>query len=246
MNQQKAQWWAVVFDEKENSLISELDYFQTQLLDYSGFAFVATIQHDQDTKTDGTPKRNHIHAVLQTESITKHTLLGILADEFHYDKAQISIVPTNSPLLSVQYLTHKNDPNKHQYDFGAIKTTNNELLSQLYNAIYEKPEDKEAKMLQALRDSETIYAFAEQFGIDNANKYRALFKDLKSETEDKRIADMKANLDRYYNICGDMLEVIETIATRLKHCLTPTQNKALQLDEEWRKLEELAELYRYG
>lgn len=93
----------------------------------------AYICHDKDVKEDGTPKKKHYHLILwfdREKSI--HALskeLGIAQNRIDW-KADI--------YGTLQYLIHKNHPDKYQYDFNSVVTN----FDDLYHYIYPQKREK--------------------------------------------------------------------------------------------------------
>lgn len=76
--------------------------------------------HDKDINPDNTPKKAHYHVILTYSGPTSYNVVKALTDGFNQ--------PIPQPLEQVRgyyrYLTHKDNPEKAQYDDREIKTIN--------------------------------------------------------------------------------------------------------------------------
>lgn len=96
--------------------------------------FYARIKHDCDLDNLGHHKTNHYHYVITCATRKRvSTMLYFIADSLGYSTTDelntISVVKCDSVPLSIQYLIHKNNKDKFQYDIANIVTnyTPNEL-----------------------------------------------------------------------------------------------------------------------
>lgn len=82
----------------------------------------AFIIHDLDVNDDGEPKRVHIHAYVECKQCKRiMTQLNSLAGALGFDTLAISAQSaSNNPAGFFQYLIHKNNPEKHQYQASDI------------------------------------------------------------------------------------------------------------------------------
>ena len=144
---QKYNNFACVFnaDKKSTNPAEEVELLQNTLTEL--FSFVATIIHDKDLTDNGEPKTIHMHAYIETsEKHTKKQFLDMLTELLKIDRERISIEGTKSDVLMLQYLTHKNQPSKAQYEVDRIITNNKELLAERMNSKYKTKEDKENEL----------------------------------------------------------------------------------------------------
>lgn len=168
-------------DKKSTNPAKELALLQNTLLT-DIFSFVATIIHDKDITDNGEPKTIHMHAYIETnEKHTKKQFIDILSELLQIDKQKISVDGTKSNVLMLQYLTHKNQPNKAQYEVNRIITNNKELLNERMNTKYKTKEQKNNDLLADMTNSNTILELADKQGIETANKYRNTFNQIKQE-----------------------------------------------------------------
>ena len=167
-------------DKKSTNPAEELELLQNTLTEIQ--SFVATIIHDKDLTDNGEPKTIHMHAYIETnEKHTKKQFIDILSELLQIDKQKISVDGTKSNVLMLQYLTHKNQPNKAQYEVDRIITNNKELLNERMNTRYKTKEQKNNDLLADITNCKTILELADKQGIETANKYRNTFNQIKQE-----------------------------------------------------------------
>lgn len=168
-------------DKKSTNPAKELALLQNTLLT-DIFSFVATIIHDKDLTDNGEPKTIHMHAYIETnEKHTKKQFLDMISELLKIDREKISVEGTKSNVLMLQYLTHKNQPNKAQYEVEQILTNNKKLLIERMNTQYKTKEQKNNDLLADMKDCKTILELADKQGIETANKYRNTFNQIKQE-----------------------------------------------------------------
>lgn len=121
------------------------EILQTNIALIDSYAYM---YHDKDIKEDGTPKEPHTHLVisfLQPRSIQNvRSMFSVTIDNEHYNCLDAF---TNNKILSLQYLTHKNDKDKYQYnaeevvfynmDYLDIHSQDAEIGDSLQNALYD-------------------------------------------------------------------------------------------------------------
>ena len=168
-------------DKKSTNPAEELALLQNTLLT-DIFSFVATIIHDKDLTDNGEPKTIHTHAYIETnEKHTKKQFLDMLTELLKIDRERISIEGTKSNVLMLQYLTHKNQPSKAQYEVDRIITNNKELLIERMNTQYKTKEEKENELKTDIKNYKTLLELMEKYGVDTANKVKGLFNQIKEE-----------------------------------------------------------------
>ena len=211
----KSRLWVVVINDKKEATqeqsVATFQKFQIKLLNYNIFRFIATIIHDKDQE-NGEPKRTHLHIFIElNDQLTKRALLDQLTDLLEIDREQASIEATNNEFLGVQYLIHKNDQNKHQYDKEDIKTNNTELLDKRLGEQYQSQEDIITK---AVIEELDITSLINKIGIEKANKYRPLFNQIKQEQKN----DLQSLIETNKELKEDrefLLEFLQKIANLL-------------------------------
>ena len=194
-------------DKKSTNPAKELALLQNTLLT-DIFSFVASIIHDKDITDNGEPKTIHMHAYIETnEKHTKKQFIDILSELLQIDKQKISVDGTKSNVLMLQYLTHKNQPNKAQYEVDRIITNNKELLNERMNTKYKTKEQKNNDLLTDIKKCETLLELAEIHGIDTANKYRNTFNQIKEE-EKQDYHSLLKQLELYKIILGKIYKLL--------------------------------------
>ena len=81
----------------------------------------------------------------------------------------------------LQYLTHKNQPNKAQYEVDRIITNKKELLNERMNTQYKTQEQQQHDLLNDIKTCTSVSELAEKQGIETANKFRNIFNQIKQE-----------------------------------------------------------------
>lgn len=226
MNKTSDKWFLTINAQKENaSKVAELETLSTTLLSYYKEPFIATIIHDQDKNEDGTPKTIHLHAFIETPlKPTKKALLDELIELTGYNAEQIGILATNNDYLLVQYLTHKNDKDKAQYDKTLVKTSDLLEYEARLNKGYEKPKTLE----ELFQNARTLEDLIKVIGIKEANKYYRLFLAYLEEKKTKSTYDLLAQA---YEDLQEENRVLN--------------NRCLQLERENKRLISLINLGEY-
>ena len=114
---------------KEN--IIDFDLLRSVL---SGSAeFFAFILHDKDIDfLTGQIERPHIHIYVKTFNRTRRlTYLKLLARNLEIEQNRITIINADNEILRIQYMIHKNNPDKYQYESANIITNNPDYVSQI-------------------------------------------------------------------------------------------------------------------
>lgn len=217
----KSIYWGVVLNSDKKTLDSgskqDLEAFFKRstgsLLSYNAFKFVATITHDKDVNEFGEPKTIHLHAFIEfAEKRTLTSVLKELSKLLNVNENQLSLDKTNSDYLLVQYLTHKNDLEKTQYDYSLIRTNNEQLLNERYFKIYKQPREMEISLFQCRTISELI----NEQGAKEANRYRGLFNQIKQ--------DQRQGYDQLYRDYEYSLETINLLENFIKTMLGLCEN----------------------
>lgn len=211
-NKKSLIWLLVINDKKEASIDTietTLRGYATMLLNYSGFHYVFTIIHNKDTQ-----KRTHLHAFIELyEKATKKAVLDTLTELLGIDKLQLSLEPSNSPILGVQYLTHKNQPEKEAYTFQEIQANNTEELERRYGEAYTNPEDEKKHIIFG---SKTIAELLQKLTLEEAKKVLPIWKAVKEEQGyDKAglIDQLNKIRDDYcllYDLTNKVFEILST------------------------------------
>lgn len=212
---------AVVDAPKENPL--NLDYlgsYEKAIHGIGDFSFLATIIHDRDvyskedeaedaSRKEGTRKPKHLHVFIETaEDMTTLQVVKMLAQKINATNEQISVRGSENDFLLCQYLIHKNDADKAQYQKDECWTTSLAHLDELMAKEYVRPVSQEERLEQALFQCTSIVDFINAVGAVDARKYLGLFNQVRQENGNKY-----KDLAREYN---RMREDLKAVLNHLK------------------------------
>lgn len=142
----------------------------------------ALIVHDSDIKDDGTLKTPHIHVVIEAQKRARlGTTLIRLADDFGVNENQVSVQSYDDFAFEVQYLIHKNNPEKFQYDKTAIKSnlSDDDINSLLDQEVAPKLTIQD--LLSICSSSRSRIEIASKLGLGNYTMYRNTINDILKE-----------------------------------------------------------------
>lgn len=131
LNSQRREFAIVISDLLRcgNYTLYEFDSF----LNNSGFRYYYII-HDSDISENGEKIRPHIHLVVTgLKRWRVKQLLNDLAEVLDTNVENIQIEEVKNITASIQYLIHKNDTNKYQYDMKKIFTNDKDNLAPILN-----------------------------------------------------------------------------------------------------------------
>ena len=125
-------WQAILYSDAENYNCD------TVLKNIKQMAYkYACILHSEDyyTSSDdveddkiGKPKKAHFHIVFFWDNVYQ---LGYIANKIGLPSNYLQ--KTESRTASIQYLTHKNNPEKHQYNISDIETNIDKIQSKYFS-----------------------------------------------------------------------------------------------------------------
>jgi hypothetical protein len=142
----------------------------------------ALIVHDQDIRDDGTLKTPHIHVVIEAQKRARlGTTLIRLADDFGVNENQVSVQSYDDFAFEVQYLIHKNNPEKFQYDKSLIKSnlSEDDIISLLAQEVAPKLTIQD--LYAICSSTKSRYKIACKIGLGNYGMYRNVISDLLKE-----------------------------------------------------------------
>lgn len=90
------------------------------ILQLKGLPFAISPLHDKDINPDGTPKKPHYHVILVFGAPTTFNNVKSITDELN----QPIPIPLESVRGMYRYFTHKDNPEKYQYDEKYIRLFN--------------------------------------------------------------------------------------------------------------------------
>lgn len=183
MDNKKYNFFCFTINAKKESTnpSEELMRYQAILLSKHN-SFVATIIHDKDLLENNEVKLIHAHVFLK--SVIKQTCkqqLSQLKELLQINENQIQIQGTNNQYLQVQYLVHKNDRNKYQYNLEEIKTNDERLLIDLLSKEYQSPQEIKDQLQVNVLEAKSFVDLVQRVGLELANKYRSSFNQIKQE-----------------------------------------------------------------
>lgn len=138
----------------------------------------AYILHDLDILETGEAKRAHIHVYFEGKTCRRLLAnLNDLAKCLHYNNDQISIEKATSIEGCIQYMIHKNTPEKHQYDRKEIVTN---LTDDQIDGIMSRQTTQVSlsAFMSAIIASNNKYQLIERVGLDVYKEYRLVLLDL--------------------------------------------------------------------
>lgn len=144
----------------------------------------AFIYHNKDIDDSGILIPGHLHFVGVRLTPTRiGTTIKSIADTLEIDPLSISVSKTDCLNGAIQYLIHKNDKDKYQYDKSDIVCSYSaDDLECLLDG--DLKIDKLETLLQVINDNTTITGVIKSIGIDNYRIYRNVIWDLFKEAHD--------------------------------------------------------------
>lgn len=148
----------------------------------------AYILHQKDIKDDGTLKTPHFHIVAEYASTKRlNTFLTNMADALGMNVLSIGVEKCRSFEGSFQYLVHKNDSDKYQYDPNSIISN---LTEEVFE-VYMNAEPDELSMDRLIYLCETLkrpIAVARSIGLGRYQVYRKVIQDIFDDLNRQRYA----------------------------------------------------------
>ncbi len=159
-NVKKRNWAFVLYPESAPENWKE----QLQL---TGLPCVISPIHDKDVNPDGTPKKAHHHIILVYGSPTTYNNVKTLTDRLNQ--------PIPQPLDQIRgyyrYLTHKDNPEKYQYDEKDIVSINGFDISDFVEISKSEVLEIKSKLQSLIRELNIIeYADLLDYIQDNGEK----------------------------------------------------------------------------
>ena len=142
----------------------------------------AYILHDKDTLENGSAKTPHIHliALLNSNRTRLSTTLNNLADSIGVCSLAISIDKVSDFNGSIQYLVHKNNNDKYQYN--VLDITTNMTKGEL--DVYLNSEGKGISLenlITIIKRNKNITDIIRDVGLNNYRLYRNVIWDIYAE-----------------------------------------------------------------
>lgn len=158
--------------------------------DLSACCFLyAFILHDKDTDENGELKTPHIHLFIISDK--RHQLkyyIYLIADLLQVNESLISCRVSNSDAGDIQYLVHKNDLNKYQYNVSDVKTN---ISKDMFDSLMERKvvDDITAKELIKLCSEHSVIELIEILGPIRYQLYSKAIKDIYKEIRLMRVRE---------------------------------------------------------
>lgn len=168
-------------DRLNNKVLSELDLLK-YLRSGDKFVFWSFILHDCDVNENGEKEREHYHLVLKVDSkYSCKTILNDIASELLINVNCISISGCRDFVKSVQYLIHKNDLEKVQYDIWNVYTNDtNDMFSIMFDSVSAYDVDIDY-LIDLVHTESTLTSIYKKLGMKQVRLYRAIIMDLWKE-----------------------------------------------------------------
>lgn len=139
-----------------------------------GYLF-AYIMHNKDYDEKGVLKRPHLHLVLECPTRRRVSYyLKHLSIMFGVQRTQVQVEVSNNFDWDIQYLIHKNNPEKYQYDVNEIVTnmSQSELDERLLTVVHKEITAK--GIFEIVRSCKTKTMVVFRLGLGNASIYRPI------------------------------------------------------------------------
>lgn len=169
------QWALTVFENAPcwNSFATTLKK------EFSDVDIRAYILHDKDLLDDGTPKNKHYHIVISCKNARAFTSMQRL-----FNGAHIEIIANIT--ASIQYLVHKNNPEKHRYNLEEITTNAPDYIKETIENVNFDVFNPDMIIEYYHQGTKTLIDFYLRFG-SQINQYRGLIIDLCKELRIKEL-----------------------------------------------------------
>lgn len=200
----KRNWTFVLYPESAPS-----DW--RDILTQTGLTIAVSPLHDKDINPDGEPKKAHYHIILCYEGPTTGSIVKKLVDELNQPIPQ----PIDSVRGLYRYFTHKDNPEKAQYNENNITTINGFDISNYADLSVREKEKIKAELMTLIDEAEI-------------HEYSTFMKIVKS-----------LNKPDYFHIASTNTIFFNTFITSLRNiAISPKRrrheknNKIVFIDEE--------------
>ena len=163
------------------SLVTYLDVetLAQRICAIDNIRYYAFIVHDKDVDENGQPKPKHIHLALCLNSARTLAQLTPRFTDINSNAGNCYGQPTRSNRAIIEYFTHKNQPEKHQYSEDDILSNN---LDYFKND--ETDEDNTYMIIQDLLNGKSLQQVAKTYGrafLYHYRDFKAFIEDVKQE-----------------------------------------------------------------
>ena len=127
----KARYWAFVL------YLESAPENWKEILQLKGIPFCISPYHDKDLNADYTPKKPHYHIILCFKGPTTYNNVKSITDELNQP------IPISLQMVGgyYKYLTHKENPEKYQYNEEDIQTFNGFRIDDYEDLTYSQVKD---------------------------------------------------------------------------------------------------------
>ena len=198
----KSKLFTLVVEEYDNAnekhvLTSELvKYLQKE--DY--IVYYAMILHDRDIDDNGELKRKHFHIVIQTRTpYAKSTILTDIVKEVIVARECVSVRAYDNIKLAVQYLIHKNDSDKEQYDIMGIISSDETATIDYIEKDIDTSDLEIDDLISICGECDDLTQVYTKVGIVNARKYRWVIQDIISKKENDELKKLRKEVYELQN-----------------------------------------------
>lgn len=145
-----------------------------------GFIY-ASILHDKDIDNNGVLKNPHYHLIIKVDKrIRGKTLLYKLVEIFKTNVENIQINECFNFISSIQYLIHKNDNDKYQYDSDYIMHNMGQALNMYLDANGKDIELTTEMIIDIVSSVQDTIDIIKSIGIYRYNALRNTIYDIKT------------------------------------------------------------------
>ncbi len=153
----KRNWTFVLYPESAPS-----DWMEQMKL--SGLLAAVSPLHDRDVNPTGEPKKAHYHILLVYSGPTTYNAVAKFTASLNATIPQA----LESVRGMYRYFSHKDNPEKYQYDEGEIQTLNGFNIADLVELTRSEVNELKMKILKLIRDVDIIeYSGLVDFLLDN-------------------------------------------------------------------------------
>lgn len=152
------------------------------LLDYlseNGITYYAIV-HDSDINiTTGETIRPHLHIV--TRSLKRYRvkqMLNMISEILVTNVENVQIMECDNITACIQYLIHKNNLEKYQYDAKDIITNDNDNLIPILNETIKIEAVTTDRLIEMVSRGDTLLEIIQAIGIGSYTHYRQTIRDL--------------------------------------------------------------------
>ena len=166
------------YDTLNNKVITEQE-LNNYLKNNEVITFYAFILHDKDINECGELVREHYHLIVCLKNpYSKTTLINDISSKLLINKVIVQSRLIKDFVKSVQYLLHKNDKEKYQYDLLDIWTNDtNEVIGIINEGISQYDLDIDY-LIELVNCSSCITSVYKELGLKKTRTYRSIIIDL--------------------------------------------------------------------